>query len=283
MGAGRPREQPHVPAARRGPDQGPLADCLRPGRPVAGVRQHGRGAALGRRRASQVGRVPSGWGGSLAFSPDGNELYTTGPGGVMRWPIMRETTAAGRCASGPRGRAVCDRRGPVARNRRRRHGPVASPGAGDGGLDIVPLDAPERSRRLGTHDGLVGFAISPDGRWAVSRPTPATPLPLGRRPRRHRASLPHGGRVQRGDVQSRWPHAGHRRPEQLLLLGSRFVGTHNPDRGTPGVCSARSPSHATAGCWPWARTETALTCTTPPPCGSLATLETAGASQPVRG
>jgi WD40 repeat protein len=41
-------------------------------------------------------------------------------------------------------------------------------GAGDGGVDLVPLAEPGKARRLGTHDGLFGVALSPDGRWAVT-------------------------------------------------------------------------------------------------------------------
>jgi hypothetical protein len=41
-------------------------------------------------------------------------------------------------------------------------------GAGDGGVDLVPLAEPGRARRLGTHDGFFGVALSPDGRWAVT-------------------------------------------------------------------------------------------------------------------
>jgi WD40 repeat protein len=35
-------------------------------------------------------------------------------------------------------------------------------------LDLVPLAEPDRTRRLGTHDGLSGVALSPDGCWAAS-------------------------------------------------------------------------------------------------------------------
>jgi WD40 repeat protein len=35
-------------------------------------------------------------------------------------------------------------------------------------VDLVPLAEPGRARRLGTHDGLWGVTLSPDGRWAAS-------------------------------------------------------------------------------------------------------------------
>jgi WD40 repeat protein len=35
-------------------------------------------------------------------------------------------------------------------------------------VDLVPLAEPGKARRLGTHEGLFGVALSPDGRWAVA-------------------------------------------------------------------------------------------------------------------
>jgi WD40 repeat protein len=35
-------------------------------------------------------------------------------------------------------------------------------------VDLVPPADPVRTRRLGTHDGLFGVALSPDGRWAAT-------------------------------------------------------------------------------------------------------------------
>jgi WD40 repeat protein len=35
-------------------------------------------------------------------------------------------------------------------------------------VDLVPLAEPGKSRRLGTHDGLWGVALSPNDRWAAS-------------------------------------------------------------------------------------------------------------------
>jgi WD40 repeat protein len=41
-------------------------------------------------------------------------------------------------------------------------------GAGDGGLDVVPLAEPGKARQLGMHYNLFDVALSPDGRWAVA-------------------------------------------------------------------------------------------------------------------
>jgi serine/threonine protein kinase/WD40 repeat protein len=119
--------------------------------------------------ARRVGPVlPSGDGYALAFDPKGRSLFTTGSGGVMEWPIvpardaplfhvgpgtLRHPTTAGgqslRIDVGPTGERLLL-------------------GAADGGVDLMPLAEPGQGRRLGTHDGLFGVALSPDGRWAVT-------------------------------------------------------------------------------------------------------------------
>jgi serine/threonine protein kinase/WD40 repeat protein len=118
--------------------------------------------------AHLIGRVPSGAGRVLALSSDGNELYTSGPGRVMRWPIVRERG----------GRAVRVGPGTVLRSAtatgRSPNFAVAGTGqslllgAGDGGVDLVPLAEPDKVRRLGIHLGLTTVALSPDGHWAAS-------------------------------------------------------------------------------------------------------------------
>jgi serine/threonine protein kinase/WD40 repeat protein len=118
--------------------------------------------------ARLIGRVPSGGGRVLAFSPDGRDLFTTGPGGLMRWPIAREREGRTlRVGPGTVLRAAAAD-GDQLRIDVGSRGESLLLGALDGALDIIPLDAPERSRRLGTHDRLFAVAISPDGRWAVS-------------------------------------------------------------------------------------------------------------------
>jgi WD40 repeat protein len=128
--------------------------------------------------ARQIGRVPSGCGYALAFSPDGHELFTTGPGGWMRWPIVPERD----------GRSLRVGPGTVLRasdaDGRSLRIDVAGTGqslllaAGDGGVDLVPLADPGKVRRLGIHDGLFGIVLSPDGRWAVSAALRAEPVSI---------------------------------------------------------------------------------------------------------
>jgi serine/threonine protein kinase/WD40 repeat protein len=70
-----------------GPSHGPWGVAFAPdGRLLASASREGVllwDAAAARR----VGRVPSGLGYALAFSPDGGQLYTTGPVGWTQWPI----------------------------------------------------------------------------------------------------------------------------------------------------------------------------------------------------
>jgi serine/threonine protein kinase/WD40 repeat protein len=118
-----------------------------------------------------VGRVPSGDGCALAFDPQQGCLFTTGNGGLMRWPIIAERD----------GQALRVGPGTVVR-------PTSAPSqslridaagrgdwlllsAGDGGLDLVPLAKQHGASHLGTRQGEEGFcdvALSPDSRWAVS-------------------------------------------------------------------------------------------------------------------
>jgi WD40 repeat protein len=118
--------------------------------------------------ARRVGRVPSGDGFSLAFHPREGHLFTTGNGGVMQWPIVPgNDRQALRVGPGTVVRAT------TAGSKSLRinvagAGESVLLGAGDGGVDLVPLAEPGRARRLGTHDGLFGVALSPDGRWAVT-------------------------------------------------------------------------------------------------------------------
>jgi serine/threonine protein kinase/WD40 repeat protein len=140
--------------------------------------------------ARRVGPVlPSGDGYALAFDPKGRALLTTGSGGVMEWPIVPQRS---RPALDPRSGVLMEwpivpgRDAPLlhvgpgkllrattagCRSLRidvARSGEALLLGAGDGGVDLVPLAEPRRARRLGTHDGLFGVALSPDGRWAVT-------------------------------------------------------------------------------------------------------------------
>jgi WD40 repeat protein len=113
-------------------------------------------------------RVPSGPGRSLDFHPKGRCLFTTGPGGVMQWPIVPDRQRqALRVGPGTLLRATTADTLSLRIDVAAREESLLL-GAGDGGVDLVPLAAPEKARRLGTHDGLFGVALSPDGRWAAS-------------------------------------------------------------------------------------------------------------------
>jgi WD40 repeat protein len=118
--------------------------------------------------ACRIGRLPSGESYALAFSADGRHLFTSGRGGLLHWPIvpvregrpvrigpsavLRPTTAASQSLR----IGVGDTGGQVLM------------GAGDGSVTLVPFTNPGHMSRLGTHDGLSGVALSPDGRWAIS-------------------------------------------------------------------------------------------------------------------
>jgi WD40 repeat protein len=118
--------------------------------------------------ARPIGLVPSGEGHVLAFSPDGRALLTTGPGGLTRWPIVTEREGrVVRVGPGTILRATTAE-GEQLRIDVASRGESLLLGALDGALDIIRLDAPERARRLGTHDHLFAVAISPIGLWAVS-------------------------------------------------------------------------------------------------------------------
>jgi WD40 repeat protein/serine/threonine protein kinase len=118
--------------------------------------------------ARLLGRLPSGDGNALAFHPQQSCLFTTGNGGLVQWPIVTERDAPV-MHIGP-GTLVR----PNSANSQSLHIDVAFKGdwlllgAGDGGLDLVPLAEPGRVRRLGTQEGISGVALSRDGRWAVS-------------------------------------------------------------------------------------------------------------------
>jgi WD40 repeat protein len=185
------RYLPHGP----GPRPGPWGVAFAPpdGRLLASASLDGVllwDAAAGRR----VGLVPSGWGYALAFSPDGRQLFTTGPGGWVRWPLEPE-----RDGSAPRIGPGTVLRAPAAEGWSLRidvagTGESLLLGARDGGLDLVPRTEPGRVRRLGTHEGLIGVALSPDGRWAASAGGPRDAVRVWD--------------VARGGLARRLPHAG---------------------------------------------------------------------------
>jgi serine/threonine protein kinase/WD40 repeat protein len=115
-----------------------------------------------------LGRLPSGDGYALAFHSQQCCLFTTGSGGVMQWPIVTERDAPV-LHIGP-GTLL---RSSTANSQSLRidvgfKGEWLLLGAGDGGLDLVPLAEPGGVRRLGTQEGITGVALSRDGRWAVS-------------------------------------------------------------------------------------------------------------------
>jgi serine/threonine protein kinase/WD40 repeat protein len=115
-----------------------------------------------------LGRLPSGHGNVLAFHPHQSCLFTTGNGGLWKWPIVTERDAPV-MHIGP-GKLMR----PTSANSQTLRIDVVFKGdwlllgAGDGALDLVPLAEPVGVRHLGTHEGLKDVALSRDGRWAVS-------------------------------------------------------------------------------------------------------------------
>jgi serine/threonine protein kinase/WD40 repeat protein len=173
--------------------------------------------------ARPLGRVPSGDGHALAFHPDGRGLFTTGNGGVMQWPILPDRD--GRTLRVGPGTLL---RATTAASRSLRIDVAATGkglivGAGDGGVDLVSLADPGKVRRVGTHNGLSGVALSPDGRWAVCSGNPNDPIPIwdvaGSTPERR---LPHEGEYA-GAVFSpdgRWLVTGVRNDFRFWEVGS---------------------------------------------------------------
>jgi hypothetical protein len=105
---------------------------------------------------------------ALAFHPKDRRLFTTGSRGLMEWPIVPDGDGqALRVGPGTVLR-------PTTADSRSLRIDVAGTGewlvlgAGDGGVDLVPLADPGGARRLGVHPGLEAVALSPDSRWAVS-------------------------------------------------------------------------------------------------------------------
>jgi serine/threonine protein kinase/WD40 repeat protein len=118
--------------------------------------------------ARLVGRAPSGDGVAVAFHPREPRLFTAGSGGLMQWPIVPERDGRTlRVGPGTVLRSTTGD-GQSLRIAVAATGERLLLGAGDGGLDLVPLAEPGPARRLGAHDCLSGVALSPDGRWAAS-------------------------------------------------------------------------------------------------------------------
>jgi WD40 repeat protein/serine/threonine protein kinase len=124
--------------------------------------------------ARQLDRVPSGPGYSLAFHPKGRHLFTTGPGGLMQWPIVPALGPVSDRGQAPLGIGPGKtlRPAPAASDPLRIH----SDGIGDllilaensHDVSLLPLAEPAKASHLGTHDGVFCVALSPDGRWAAS-------------------------------------------------------------------------------------------------------------------
>jgi serine/threonine protein kinase/WD40 repeat protein len=120
--------------------------------------------------ARLIGPIPSGDGPWLAFHAGGGRLglLTTGPGGVMQWPITPD--GAGRALRVGPGTILQATTAPGESLRADLAGsaPWLLLGTGYQDLDRVPLGGPGGARRLGSHDRVTWVALSPDGRWAVS-------------------------------------------------------------------------------------------------------------------
>ena len=115
-----------------------------------------------------LGLVPSGDGHALAFHPLTGCLFTTDKDGLVRWPILAERD--GQALSVGPGTVV--RRTSSSSESLRidvaSKGDWLLVGAGDGGLDLVPMSKPSGARRLDAQQALACVALSPDGNWAVS-------------------------------------------------------------------------------------------------------------------
>jgi WD40 repeat protein/serine/threonine protein kinase len=124
--------------------------------------------------ARPVGRVPSGPGYSLAFHPEGHHLFTTGPGGLMQWPIVPALGPSADAGQAPRrigpGRMLHP--APAPSESLRVHvdgrGQLLILAENSRDVSLLPLAEPAKASRLGTHDGAFWVALSPDGRWAAS-------------------------------------------------------------------------------------------------------------------
>jgi serine/threonine protein kinase/WD40 repeat protein len=125
-------------------------------------------ALLDAATGSMLGRLPPGDSSALVFHPHQSCLFTTGNGGLWKWPIVTERDAPV-MHIGP---GTLMR--PISANSQSLRIDVAFKGdwlllgAGDGALDLVPLAEPVGVRHLGTHEGLKDVALSRDGRWAVT-------------------------------------------------------------------------------------------------------------------
>jgi serine/threonine protein kinase/WD40 repeat protein len=155
-----------APGCERGGAQGKVA-FARDGRLLAAA---GRDGVLlwDAAAARPVGRVPSGPAHSLAFHPDGGRLFTTGPGGVTQWPIVPngQGPALRVCPGQPLWSTTAAADSLRARIDRAGRWLILAENARD--VNLLPLDGSGKAHRLGSHEGLCGVALSPDGAWAAS-------------------------------------------------------------------------------------------------------------------
>lgn len=108
--------------------------------------------------AAEYGCVP-------LFHPSGESLITSGTGGVLRWPLDIESqTNVWRLGPPDRLAGASSGNFPAISRDGRWLAVVKTPSQ----AEIIDLQQPQETVRLGNHPGITTVAISPDGRWAAT-------------------------------------------------------------------------------------------------------------------
>jgi WD40 repeat protein len=113
-----------------------------------------------------LARLPSTYAVMAAFHPSGRELFTSGRGGLYRWPWYAE---AGLLRIGPpRKLPIAGLLERISLDAEGRILAVARLGTSTGGASVVDLQSPTTTARHLTHPMAVSAAVSPDGRWIAT-------------------------------------------------------------------------------------------------------------------